>query len=522
MKSIDLVETLQGIARPRALVLGDLMLDRYTQGNVDRISPEAPVIILHADHREARPGGAANVANMLATLDADVTCCGVVGEDAAGAELCQMLGQMGVSCKLVVAEAGRLTTVKERIVGLAGTRHPSQLLRVDSESRHPLTHDTESRLIDAVCGSIADYDVVLISDYGKGVCTPAMLEATISAAQRQGVPVLVDPCRGSDCRQYHGATLVKPNRSETEAATGIRVLTMQDAITAGVRLCKRAGLRMALVTLDRDGMVLVQADGQGEAFPTCSRKIYDITGAGDMVLAMLGLCFGGNTSFRAAVRLANVAAGLEVERPGVAVLRRDEIASSLAADHAWSKHKIVGIEEARQLAEEYRRQGLSTVFTNGCFDLLHVGHIANLNESAELGHRLFVAINSDSSVRKLKGPGRPLIHDRDRAVMVAALAVVSHVVVFDEPTPQALIEAIRPNVLVKGGSYSTDEIVGADFVRSYGGEVHLATMVEGISTTQILAAMRQQHEPIAAPIIHTLPRADGTSDVPHGGVKRVA
>jgi len=522
MKSIDLVETLQGIGRPRALVLGDLMLDRYTQGSVDRISPEAPVIILQADHREARPGGAANVANMLATLDADVTCCGVVGEDAAGVELRGLLDQMGVSCKLVVAEAGRLTTVKERIVGLAGTRHPSQLLRIDSESRHALMHETEARLIDAVCDSIADYDVVLISDYGKGFCTPALLEATISAAQRQGVPVLVDPCRGSDCRQYHGATLVKPNRSETEAATGIRVATMQDAITAGVRLCMRAGLRMALVTLDRDGMVLVQADGQGEAFPTCSRKIYDITGAGDMVLAMLGLCFGGNTTFRAAVRLANVAAGLEVERPGVAVLRRDEIASSLAADHAWSKHKIVSLHEARQLAEEYRRQGLSTVFTNGCFDLLHVGHIANLNESAALGHRLFVAINSDSSVRRLKGPGRPLIHDRDRAVMVAALAVVAHVLVFDDPTPQKLIEAIRPNVLVKGGSYTQDEVVGADFVRSYGGEVHLATMVEGISTTQILAAMRQEHEPIAAPIIHALSRADGSSDAPQGGAKRVA
>ena len=196
--------------------------------------------------------------------------------------------------------------------------------------------------------------------------------------------------------------------------------TMQDAITAGVRLCKRARLAMALVTLDRDGMVWVQADGQGEAFPTCSRQIYDITGAGDMVLAMLGLCFGSSVDFRSAVRLANVAAGLEVERPGVAILRRDEIASSLAADHAWSKHKIVGLAEARQLAEEYRRQGLSIVFTNGCFDLLHVGHIANLNEAAGLGHRLFVAINSDSSVRKLKGPGRPLIHDRDRAVMVAA------------------------------------------------------------------------------------------------------
>ncbi|HTU24535.1 MAG TPA: bifunctional heptose 7-phosphate kinase/heptose 1-phosphate adenyltransferase [Pirellulales bacterium] len=519
MKSIDLVETLQGIGCPRALVLGDLMLDRYTQGNVDRISPEAPVMILQADHREARPGGAANVANMLATLGSQVTCCGVVGEDAAGQELCDLLGKMGVSCELVVAEAGRVTTVKERIVGLAGTRHPSQLLRVDSESRHPLVSSTEAHLIDAVCKSIGDYDVVLISDYGKGVCTPAMLEATIAAAQRRGVPVLVDPCRGSDCRQYHGATLVKPNRSETEQATGIRVGTMQDAITAGVRLCKRAGLRMALVTLDRDGMVLVQADGQGEAFPTCSRKIYDITGAGDMVLSMLGLCFGAGTSIHAAVRLANVAAGLEVERPGVAVLGRDEITSSLAADHAWSTHKIVTLDEARRLAEEYRRQGLSTVFTNGCFDLLHVGHIANLNESAALGHRLFVALNSDSSVRKLKGPGRPLIHDRDRAVMVAALAVVSHVLVFDDPTPQALIEAIRPNVLVKGGSYTADEVVGADFVRSYGGEVHLASMVQGISTTQILAAMQKQHEPIAAPIIHSLPQSSGN---PAGVAKRVA
>jgi D-beta-D-heptose 7-phosphate kinase / D-beta-D-heptose 1-phosphate adenosyltransferase len=512
-----------GIGRPRALVLGDLMLDRYTQGNVERISPEAPVIVLAADRREARLGGAANVANMLRALEADVTCCGVVGQDASGAELCELLNQMSVSCELVVSEPDRMTTVKERIVGLAGTRHPSQLLRVDSESRHQLTHETQTKLIDAVCDSIGQYDVILISDYGKGVCTPAILEAVIGTAQRKGIPVLVDPCRGSDCRQYHGATLVKPNRTETETATGIRVASMQDAIMAGTRLCKRAKLGMALVTLDRDGMVWVRADGQGEAFPTCSREIYDITGAGDMVLAMLGLCFGSGTDIRSAVQLANKAAGLEVERPGVAILRRDEIISSLAADHAWTNHKIVGIDEARRLAEDYRRRGLSTVFTNGCFDLLHVGHVASLNEAAQRGNRLFVAINSDSGVRKLKGSGRPLIHDRDRAVMLAALAVVSHVLVFDEETPQALIEAIRPNVLVKGGSYKAHEIVGADFVRSYGGEVHLATMVQGISTTQILAALQQeQQEPISAPIIHSLPSSGSSSLTPTGGAKRVA
>ena len=489
MSSNDLVHVLEGVRQPRILVLGDLILDRYTWGDAERISQEAPVIVLRADRREARLGGAANVANMLAGLEARVTCCGVVGDDGAGAELRGLLVAAGADCQRVLVDARRPTSVKERFIGRASSRHPSQILRVDHENCDPLCEQLESELIQSIVAQISHHDALLISDYGKGVCTPRLLRAVIDEANRAGVLAIVDPSRDCPLDHYRGVTVIKPNRVETELATGHKIVHPDDALAAGRQLCHDLEAQMALITLDRDGMMLVQHDGRGENFPTHARAVYDIAGAGDIVMAVVGLCLAGGTSAADAARLGNVAAGLEVERSGVAVIYRDEIRASLLASQGGTARKIVTLAQASLVAEEHRRRGETVVFTNGCFDLLHVGHVTNLSKAATLGNVLIVGVNSDAGVRKLKGPGRPVIGEADRAAMLAAMACVQYVIVFDEDTPHELLRAIRPDVLVKGGTYTTEQVVGHEVVEAYGGTVCVTGVVDGISTTSILSSL---------------------------------
>lgn len=489
MSQTDLLAILQRTGRPRVLVVGDLILDRYTWGNAQRVSQEAPVILLRADQREARPGGAANVCNMLRGLEAEVSCAGVVGDDADGRLLVQMLAQAGVDTASVILDPARPTTVKERFIGRAQGRHPHQILRVDSEVSTPLTGPAAETLADNLRELIAMHDVVLVSDYDKGVCTPRLLRLAIDAAQAAGKPLLVDPIRGSDYSRYRGATSMTPNRLEAGLATGIAIDTPDDALRAGYKLCRQLNLQFAIVTLDRDGMALVANNGSGEVFPTQPRAVYDITGAGDIVLAMIGLALASGVAPADAVRLGNVAGGLEVEKMGVAVVTRDEILARLLADRQQAAGKIATLDQLESLAAAHRASGQTIVFTNGCFDLLHVGHVTYLQEAATLGDVLVVGVNSDAGVRRLKGPSRPVIGQQDRAAMLAALACVDYVVVFDEDTPSSILTRLRPDVLVKGGTYQADQVVGREIVQSYGGRVHLARVVDGISTSGILASL---------------------------------
>lgn len=485
----DLLSILDRLARPRVLVLGDVMLDRYTFGNAERISQEAPIIVLAARERETRLGGAANVCHMLRGLEAEVICAAVVGSDEAGASLRAGLAEAGIDEALLLVDTDRPTTLKERFVGRASGRHPSQILRVDTESTAPLSRELEDRLIAGLQGRLAECDVLLISDYSKGVCTPRLVRAAIDVARRAGLPVLVDPLRDGPFDRYRGATVLKPNRREAEQATGAKIASPEEAFEVGARLCRELDLQAAVITLDRDGMALVRADGSGDIYPTEARDVYDITGAGDMVLAMLGLCWGSRIAAEEAVRLANVAGGLEVAQAGVAVIPRAEIRAHLLAAQGESPRKVVTCDEAALLAEQLRRRGKRIVFTNGCFDLLHVGHVTYLAEAAALGDVLFVGVNSDASVRRIKGPQRPVIHERDRAALLAALACVGHVVIFDEPTPHRLLHAIRPDVLVKGGTYTPEQVVGHEIVASYGGRVCVTGVVDGISTTKIVESL---------------------------------
>ena len=480
---------LSQIGHPRLLVVGDAMLDRYTWGDAERVSPEAPVLVLRADECEVRLGGAASVAVLLRGLEADVTLAGVIGDDVSGRTVQRLLGEAGIDAAWLVTDPTRPTTTKERFLGRAANRHAHQILRVDTESRTPLDEELTARLADEVAALIPQraatpHSAVLISDYAKGVCAPELVSSIITASRAAGVPVLVDPARGADYAIYRGATLLKPNRLEAELALGHAIASPTEALRAATTLRERHGFEAVVITLDREGLVLATVTG-AKHFPITPRAVYDITGAGDMVLAMLGLCLAAGLSFPVATQLANVAAGLEVQQPGVMPVSRVDVLRELERLSASARMsgnpmtnggcqptgcnlsassilrltpearqrlreenvaKLVTLDEAAGLTAEHRRAGRTVVFTNGCFDLLHVGHISLLEEAAQLGDVLIVAINSDASVRKLKGTERPLIAEHDRARMLTALECVDHVLIFDDDTPHRLLHALKPSV----------------------------------------------------------------------------
>jgi D-beta-D-heptose 7-phosphate kinase/D-beta-D-heptose 1-phosphate adenosyltransferase len=489
-------ELLDQLGHPRVLVVGDLILDRYTWGDAERVSQEAPVILLRVRRREARPGGAANVAQMVQALEASRTIvAGLVGDDPAGEQLQQLLQQGAVQLDGLVRVVGRPTTVKERFIGMAQQRHPHQILRVDEEVRDEPPASVQKELIERICALIPFQDVVLLSDYGKGVCTDPVVRTTIETCQSYGKPILVDPARGSPFRRYRGATLLKPNRLEAGLALGRNLDRVEDALEAAPELVCQSQVEAVVLSLDRDGMVWATAAGSVEHCPTRPRDVYDITGAGDMVLATLGICLGSGWKLRDAVELANIAGGLEVERVGVTVLTRQDLRKDLGFHPEKMEQKIVDLPQLLSRLAELRAEKRRIVFTNGCFDLLHAGHVRYLHAAAKYGDCLVVAVNSDQSVRRLKGPQRPIVPARYRAEMLAALECVDFVIIFDEDTPHRLLEAIRPDVLVKGGTYRPEEVVGREVVHAYGGQVVVGPAVPGWSTTALIEKIRTHDEP---------------------------
>lgn len=478
----DLSQWLMHLGHPRLLVVGDLMLDRYVWGDAERVSPEAPVLVLREDLDEVRPGGAANVASFLKGLEAEVVVAGIVGDDAEGRILRNLLGVISGEITAVITDDSRQTTTKQRFVGRAAQRQPHQILRVDRETRTPISPEIEQRLIDAVLEAISTCDAVLISDYAKGVCTPKLLRAVIDRGRELGKPVLIDPSRGGDYQRYAGATLITPNRTAAELVIGKPLRDEQAIRTAAAQLQNNLRLDASILTLDRDGLAYATADDIG-IVPCRQREVCDVTGAGDMVLSVLGLCQAAGVPLVESLQLANAAAGLEVERFGVEPINRTDIAHELDREKSTTSGPL-SLDEVVLHVERHRQKGKSIVFTNGCFDLLHVGHISLLEEAARLGDVLIVAINSDASVRQLKGSERPIIGEHDRARMLAALACVDHVLIFDDETPCRILDAIKPDVLVKGGT--TGHIVGREIVEAYGGKIWQTATVAGFSTTRIV------------------------------------
>jgi D-beta-D-heptose 7-phosphate kinase / D-beta-D-heptose 1-phosphate adenosyltransferase len=492
--STELIDLVQRLGQPRVLVVGDLMLDRYVWGDAERISQEAPVILLRADQREERLGGASSVAAMLRSLGARVAIAGIVGNDHDGGRVRQILTDLGIDHDAVLTDIHRPTTVKERYIGRAQHRHPQQMIRVDTEDRAAVREPLESQLLQAIENQVRLADIVLISDYDKGVCTPAVMAATIGAAAAKGIRSVADPIRGSDYRKYHGCSAITPNRLEAGLATGRTLATRAEVIEAATHLQEELDLEAAIITLDKDGMAMKHRDGRMQFFPTRPRQVYDITGAGDMVMSVLGLALAAGADYEHAIPLANIAGGLEVEKVGVVTVTRDEMLRDLlqssSPSAAAAAGKVLGLGELAHEIDRRRLLGQKIVFTNGCFDVLHAGHVQYLQEARSQGDVLVVGLNSDAGVRALKGPTRPVQPLAARSVVLSALQAVDFVAVFDESTPLHLIRTLRPDVLVKGADYRKDDVVGAEFVESYGGRVHLATLHHGFSTTTLIEKMR--------------------------------
>ena len=492
----ELIELVQDLGKPRVLVVGDIMLDRYIWGDATRISQEAPVLLLRADRREERLGGASSVATMLRALGASVTVAGVTGKDDNGIRIRELLTKLGIHHDGVISDSDRPSTVKERYIGRAQHRHPQQMLRVDYEETAPLSAKLEADLIHFLKKQLANVNIVLISDYAKGVCTPQVLTAVISAAKQQGLRVLVDPTRGGDYSRYKGCSAMTPNRLEAGLATDMTLNSTEQVMHAGEKLLSALDMEAAIITLDKDGMALIHENGQRKIIPTKPRQVYDITGAGDMVLSVLGMGLAAGADYETAIALANVAGGLEVEKIGVATVTRDEILGDLLHNSGTGfrassqSDKLVHKDGlCRELAMR-KKLGQKVVFTNGCFDVLHAGHVEYLEEARRQGDLLVVGLNSDAGIRRLKGADRPVNNLEARVRVLAGLQAVQYVVVFEEDTPLELIRDLQPDVLVKGADYRKEDVVGADIVEAHGGQVYLAPLRPGYSTTGLLEKMR--------------------------------
>jgi D-beta-D-heptose 7-phosphate kinase/D-beta-D-heptose 1-phosphate adenosyltransferase len=479
-----LAALLAGFSGRRILCVGDVMVDRSIYGEVKRISPEAPVPIVRVARESSELGGAGNVVRNLATLGACVAFATAVGDDRAGRTVVDLLGRLPDVEPYLRISKRRQTTIKSRFFSMDG----HHLLRADRETVLALSAEGEAVLERAVQGAIADVDAVILSDYAKGVLMGTFASKVIAAARKAGKAVIVDP-KGADYGRYRGATLITPNRSELAEATGAPVDSHEAIVAAAHQLREKIGIDAVLVTRSGEGMTLVTGEGVHH-MPAETREVADVTGAGDTVVATLTLALACGALPAVAARLANVAAGIVVGRHGTAVATPQDIVSALRLNTNGTDQKVATRAEALVRVMEWRRQGLKVGFTNGCFDLLHPGHVSLLRQARSACDRLVVGLNSDTSVKRLKGPERPVQNETARSTVLASLSPVDLVVVFSEDTPLALIEALRPDVLVKGADYSKAQVVGADVVESYGGRVVLADLVESHSTTATIAAMK--------------------------------
>lgn len=478
----DLAAAVRLLAKTSVLVVGDVMLDRYVYGQVTRISPEAPVPILSVQREIAYPGGAGNVVRNLTALGAAVALVSVVGDDQAGSDLTGLVGgQPGVEPWLLV-QGSRTTTLKTRLV--AGGHH---LLRTDREETTPIHPKLAERMIHIASDAMAATGVTVLSDYQKGLLAGDVPARLIAAAHATGRQVIVDP-KGPDYSRYAGADVITPNRRDLSEGTGLPVEDEATVIAAATALRQRHSFGAVLVTEGAAGMTLVDAMGVRH-FPAEAAEVYDVSGAGDTAVAVLAAGIAAKLPLAVAVRLANIAAGIVVGKVGTSVAREADLLAAISPE-GGALRKVISRQAVLEQVARWRHQGYRIGFTNGCFDLLHPGHVHLLEVARDACDRLVVGLNDDASVRRLKGPMRPVQPDTVRAAVLAGLPSVDAVTVFEEDTPEALITALRPDVLVKGADYSMAEVVGADQVRSWGGRVLLASLLPGQATPANLERIR--------------------------------
>ncbi|MFC1528662.1 D-glycero-beta-D-manno-heptose 1-phosphate adenylyltransferase [Candidatus Latescibacterota bacterium] len=472
-----LVSLLEDIKSSSVIIIGDIMLDEYIRGDSRRISPEAPEPIIEEHECVYAVGGAANVAVNVTSLGARARLFGVIGDDNEGERFLKTLREAGVDDSGIITVKGRPTTRKTRLIARG-----NQVLRVDRESTEPIDRSLENELVERVIA--LPEDIVVISDYAKGVVTPGFVRKIVKNGKR----VIIDP-KTPDFSVYAGAYLITPNQAELCRSANIQSSSTEDIEKAGRRLMKKYAISNILITLGAQGMFLIEKDGSASHIHTRAREVYDVTGAGDTVIAAVSSAVGAGASFEDACYVGNIAAGIVVGKHQTATASPGEIMAYAFGPSA--SEKIVEIDTLKERVEELKKAGRKIVFTNGCFDLLHIGHITYLNESRGLGDILIVGLNTDSSVHRLKGKNRPIISEEERSHVLAALECVDYVILFDEDTPVELIKAVRPDILVKGSDYSVEQVVGHDFVKSYGGKVHLMPIVNNMSTSAIINRIKE-------------------------------
>jgi D-beta-D-heptose 7-phosphate kinase / D-beta-D-heptose 1-phosphate adenosyltransferase len=461
----------------RILCLGDVMLDRFTYGTASRISPEAPIPVLSISHQQSMLGGAGNVVRNILSLGGKATLIAVVGDDAEGREVTSLLQSQTNLTEALVASKGRPTTVKTRFIA-----DGQQLLRSDAEATHALTSATADKIIAQFETQLDTADIIILSDYAKGVLSDDVLAAVISRARAAGKPVIADP-KSTDFSRYQGVTLLTPNRKEMIAAADLPCDTDQQVSDAARSVMQRDSIDALLVTRSEAGMSLIDQDAAYH-IPAQAQEVFDVSGAGDSVIACLALAVGTGASKEDAAMLANLAGGVVVAKSGTAAVTGDEIEAALHnAEVRVADEKISSLSRAQEIVDGWRARGLKVGFTNGCFDLVHPGHISLIRQSKAECDRLIIGLNTDDSIRRLKGPDRPATGEMSRAIVLAGLEDISLVVPFAEDTPINLIETLKPDVLVKGADYTIDTVVGANIVQAYGGRVFLAELKEGFSTT---------------------------------------
>lgn len=463
------------------LVAGDVMVDEYIMGDVERISPESPVPVLVARDRLRRLGGAGNVVRNLMSMGGQVALFAAVGKDSAGRWFKQHCEEMGVDSFWLKEDAGRPTTIKTRVVA-----RNQQIVRIDEEHVGEISPEIEASVLADLKSVMPQVKAVIVSDYGKGFLTGRLLETLLSQAQGQGIPVLIDP-KGMDYRKYEGATYITPNVREASLASGIEIRSEESLERAGKILLEQARAKGIIITRGKEGITLI-SKGKTLNFPVKPVEIVDVTGAGDTVIATAALAVASGLSIDNAIGLANMAASLVVARFGAASVTLDEMVNSLNNEKDGTK--LSTAEEIGGLLRNHRIHGHRVVFTNGCFDLFHAGHLEILRRSAALGDVLVVGINSDRSISRIKGDGRPIVPQAGRVEMVSALSFVDYVIVFDEDTPLKLIERVRPDVLVKGEDWKGKTVVGEEIVRARGGSVEFVKHVQGFSTTELINKIR--------------------------------
>ena len=465
---------------PKILVIGDLMIDQYLWGSSERISPEAPVPIIKITSDSEVLGGAGNVVNNLKKLDSKVDLISVIGNCQTSSDIQDLLVEIGVDTKYLIKQKNRIVSKKSRIIA-----SQQQVVRYDRESSEDIDQQSESILIKKLKENISKYEVILVSDYGKGVLTSKVTKILIQEANANNIKVLVDP-KGNDYSKYKGAYLLTPNKKEASEATKINIKDNKSLLRAVSQLKSEFDLDVSLITMSEEGIAVY--DNELRIKPTITKEVFDVTGAGDTVLSSLGYALACNSSIDEAVEFSNLAAGVVVSKIGSATATLNEIIQHESnLNKSSSINHIKDLIEIKQIADEFRAKNKKIIFTNGCFDILHLGHIKYLESAKSLGDILILGLNSDKSVKSLKGNGRPINSQTDRAYILAALEVVDYVVIFDEDTPYNLIQMIKPDTLVKGGDYKGKTVVGEDIVKN----LVLLEFIEGKSSTKILEKIKK-------------------------------